>query len=121
MPWFPAAVGVTAAMAIVPLRFLFEQKLLNRSSSDWWRIVFFFVAGLVPFAGIPFLGRDDALLIIGLLILSAFFLFGAFGTMFRWPGFRPPRLPNECRRCRYDLTGNTSGICPECGAPTPRP
>jgi rubrerythrin len=20
-----------------------------------------------------------------------------------------------CRRCGYDLTGNTSGVCPECG------
>jgi predicted amidophosphoribosyltransferase len=25
-----------------------------------------------------------------------------------------------CPRCRYDLTGNESGICPECGTPTPR-
>lgn len=23
----------------------------------------------------------------------------------------------HCMRCRYDLTGNTSGICPECGEP----
>lgn len=23
-----------------------------------------------------------------------------------------------CRNCRYDLAGNTSGICPECGTPT---
>jgi len=23
--------------------------------------------------------------------------------------------PNQCPRCRYDLTGNTSGVCPECG------
>ena len=23
--------------------------------------------------------------------------------------------PDLCQRCRYDLTGNTSGVCPECG------
>ena len=23
--------------------------------------------------------------------------------------------PTECRECGYDLTGNTSGRCPECG------
>ncbi|MCO6438474.1 MAG: hypothetical protein J5J06_15395 [Phycisphaerae bacterium] len=27
--------------------------------------------------------------------------------------------PGHCRKCRYDLTGNTSGICPECGTPIP--
>ena len=24
-----------------------------------------------------------------------------------------------CQQCSYDLTGNTSGVCPECGVPTP--
>jgi hypothetical protein len=24
-----------------------------------------------------------------------------------------------CRSCAYDLTGNVSGVCPECGAPQP--
>ncbi len=24
--------------------------------------------------------------------------------------------PGHCRRCGYDLTGNKSGVCPECGA-----
>jgi hypothetical protein len=24
-----------------------------------------------------------------------------------------------CRRCDYDLTGNVSGVCPECGTPVP--
>ncbi|MFN3168687.1 MAG: carbon starvation protein A [Phycisphaeraceae bacterium] len=28
----------------------------------------------------------------------------------------PKAKPNACADCRYDLTGNTSGVCPECGA-----
>src|SRR5262245_48953443 len=27
-------------------------------------------------------------------------------------------FPNSCAQCGYNLTGNTSGICPECGART---
>lgn len=26
-----------------------------------------------------------------------------------------PRRPGGCRKCGYDLTGNVSGVCPECG------
>ena len=34
---------------------------------------------------------------------------------------RRRRVPEgHCRRCRYDLTGNTSGKCPECGHRIPR-
>jgi len=32
---------------------------------------------------------------------------------------RPP--PGHCPRCRYNLTGNTTGVCPECGLPIDRP
>jgi hypothetical protein len=29
---------------------------------------------------------------------------------------RRTRLPvNACRNCGYDLTGNVTGVCPECG------
>ena len=24
---------------------------------------------------------------------------------------------NQCAKCEYDLTGNVSGVCPECGTP----
>ena len=30
------------------------------------------------------------------------------------------RPPGSCPRCHYSLTGNTSGICPECGTPVPK-
>jgi hypothetical protein len=28
--------------------------------------------------------------------------------------------PSHCMKCKYDLTGNVSGICPECGTPLHR-
>jgi hypothetical protein len=30
---------------------------------------------------------------------------------------RQRRGENECATCGYNLTGNTSGVCPECGTP----
>jgi hypothetical protein len=31
---------------------------------------------------------------------------------------RARRTKGQCARCSYDLTGNVSGVCPECGTPT---
>lgn len=44
------------------------------------------------------------------------FLFVAFPTaVLFWLGRR--RIPlGHCRKCGYDLRGNESGVCPECGA-----
>ena len=30
---------------------------------------------------------------------------------------RAQRIDGLCRKCGYDLTGNESGVCPECGTP----
>ncbi len=41
---------------------------------------------------------------------------------FIWLVFRynhPESDANVCRECDYDLTGNVSGVCPECGAAVP--
>lgn len=44
-----------------------------------------------------------------------FVLFGAPAAWFWWTDSR--RIgPGRCRNCGYDLTGNVSGRCPECGA-----
>lgn len=43
-----------------------------------------------------------------------------FAALALWGGvlwWRDRRLPGRCENCGYDLTGNVSGRCPECGAP----
>ena len=40
------------------------------------------------------------------------FLLVAVPTLLLWRGRIPP---GHCRKCEYNLTGNTSGVCPECG------
>ena len=35
--------------------------------------------------------------------------------LFRWHRRRRRPLAGHCRSCGYDLTGNVSGVCPECG------
>ena len=33
---------------------------------------------------------------------------------------QPRRRAGACAKCAYDLAGNQSGVCPECGAPIPQ-
>jgi tRNA(Ile2) C34 agmatinyltransferase TiaS len=42
----------------------------------------------------------------------------AIYVFFRLRPLRNPK-PGICANCGYDLTGNASGRCPECGARTP--
>jgi predicted amidophosphoribosyltransferase len=41
-------------------------------------------------------------------------------TAWRWRRDRRPP-PGCCQRCGYNLTGNVTGRCPECGTPTRKP
>ena len=42
----------------------------------------------------------------------------AVPTLLVWRFGRKPVKPGHCP-CGYDLTGNTSGVCPECGVEVP--
>ncbi len=46
--------------------------------------------------------------------IYALFLAVAIPTLLVWR-FWPKRVRPEHCRCGYDLTGNASGVCPECG------
>lgn len=58
-----------------------------------------------------------------LLLKTLFVLFGLLmltaGLALLKKGLRPRRKGTDphCRHCEYNLTGNVSGICPECGHP----
>ena len=42
------------------------------------------------------------------------FLASGLAALALWHRHRPPK-PGHCAVCAYNLTGNLSGICPECG------
>ncbi len=46
-------------------------------------------------------------------------LLSAIPTAWMWHHDRRRILPGHCSRCGYDLTGNTSGTCSECGERRP--
>ena len=48
------------------------------------------------------------------------FVLVAVPTAFLWWRDRHRIPPGRCQKCGYNLTGNVSGVCPECGTPTPR-
>ncbi len=50
-----------------------------------------------------------------LLVLGSYPLFTAIAGRMR---IRHRKRRNLCVDCAYNLTGNTSGVCPECGTPT---
>ncbi len=39
--------------------------------------------------------------------------------MYLWWADRRCIPPGHCRKCGYNLTGNVSGVCPECGVVVP--
>jgi hypothetical protein len=53
------------------------------------------------------------------LPLYILLLAAALPTLLVWWFWPKPPKPGHCR-CGYDLTGNTSGVCPECGAEVSR-
>ncbi|HEY2584323.1 MAG TPA: hypothetical protein VGI81_01010 [Tepidisphaeraceae bacterium] len=65
----------------------------------------------------PFLDRPSAARICLVVLLYAV-PFAAWSTRAdrRWRRARC-READECRACGYNLTGNVSGVCPECGTP----
>ena len=57
--------------------------------------------------------------IIGIPLWMPFLALG-IPSFIVWRRVRKPRV-GHCADCGYDLTGNTSGVCPECGSKVESP
>ena len=59
-------------------------------------------------------GTDDG--VLGQLVGGGLCVFGVMLIAVSIDESIVATRPNTCRSCGYDLTGNTTGKCPECGA-----
>jgi hypothetical protein len=100
-------------------------------AKDWHMTSF----GIIAMAILPFFGdfiydsyrgsgsaslRFNAKTLLGIFAhFSIAALFASVAHLLTEYGSRPIP-PGLCRQCRYNLTGNVSGKCPECGTPVKR-
>lgn len=97
--------------------------------SRWYILPTFLLPGLLMIVGflcgIELYGtRDNPMLPRGVLAVGGVMLGLAAGIVVLVPIYRlamRPTIwavaPHLCASCGYNLTSNTSGICPECGQP----
>ena len=77
----------------------------------------FYIHGGFQRAGFcwPWIGRNYFRQRVIVMPLWIPFVFAAIPTAVLWYGDRRRIPAGHCQRCRYDLTKNESGRCPECG------
>lgn len=81
-------------------------------------VVFLVVTGFYMPILVMMVGNTVAIAALAVPVISvpiAYFSFKKTFGYFRWK--KIPRLGSGCWKCGYNLTGNVSGVCPECGTP----
>jgi hypothetical protein len=79
---------------------------INVANASWRAMFNAFPAADVTMRGLHWRGWLPLWIPLALVALPTFVL---------WWLERRPYPAGRCQQCRYDLTGNMTGVCPECG------
>lgn len=118
----PDLMIATGLIAFFLISFLFFACRIKRDDSprgmqrrDKWGFYYTLVV-IILFC---ILQRQSGRVSYPLMVCAAVFILSKAYSAFKLPSDRDllqnhARDPGHCGRCNYDLTGNVSGICPEC-------
>ena len=120
-----AALLVTAVLPVLRIRRRLRRRVIRRRpliTLALWIVVaspFLYIES----GGAPYPVPDQEMTIARVLL--AFAAGAAILLLLDWNRARRERrldrmiAANVCTNCSYNLTANTSGVCPECGTPVP--
>lgn len=119
--------------AKLPLRSLKLSELLFYASfslSAWMAILVYAAASLAGWTSMltmPSVVKTSVVSVFFTSVLTIltvgmiFILFAFYVPLLKYEIGHHRNINKECWYCGYDLTGNTSGVCPECGTSTETP
>lgn len=103
--WVFTVAGGTLALGNVSV--VNEPKIKIAEGKLWYNLGEAWLVGVRP-PQAKYLGYVEISLLVMLVVI-------AIPTALFWLADRKRPLPGQRRKCGYDLTGNLSGHCPECG------
>jgi hypothetical protein len=121
--WITVSVVIAVGIVVLAL-FGWAMDALRVPRRAWW-IPWPIIAALICVSTIRSypsyqraISKNGSLQTYVLFSMNFSLYFSAIGLLAIAPLFgwqRRPPPPGFCQGCGYDLTGNTSGMCPECG------
>lgn len=105
LKWLFIAVAISTGVPVV-LSFVRPVEWRGRRPNEFYGIVL----------GLCYRGEGDVVTSQLLPVCFCPLAAGLLTAVCWWAGRRRP-VKGYCSSCGYDLTGNVSGTCPECGTP----
>lgn len=115
-PWYGRSQGISQGIILDSGLISINARGLEFHYANGWAWVADFhqpqMVWLLGWICAPY-GTGGFVVVIPLWHVLCLYLGATLVTYFRHRGLR---VPGHCPQCNYNLTGNTSGSCPECGA-----